>query len=233
MKKQELQSELLQTRGKCIKLGADGHFALEITPELIFDINLLKFLDFTTDLKKGLQLIDYDEAVNKCNVFCFEDYKDLTSKITFYESFELFKISDCISDEYIEEDLKANATIFKEVDWCERSKAQLVVFELLDEQGDVVHKELKILVDFDYTKVDVYNWDLLGEFGEYEQVVNGIYGYLSEACHDFEYKWQCDNNDDFSEGDSIFEVNTEWGYGLWSSYNSSANHIIYLMKHMK
>ncbi|WP_434998841.1 hypothetical protein ACRZ5S_19825 [Vibrio scophthalmi] len=232
MNEELIKNELLQTRGKCIKIGTDGQFAVEITPELISDKHLFKFLSFTNDLNNGLSLIDYDEAIYECNVFCFEDYQDLTSTITMYKTIELFKVSDCVLDEYIEENAVAKATIFKEVEWCDNSKAQLIVLDLLDEQGDVINKELKLLVNFDHAKVDLLNWDVLGSFGENEEVVNGIYNYLSDACCEFEYKWQCDNNKEFNDTDSVFVVNPDWGSCLWASYYKSAEAIISTIQKM-
>ncbi|MBM5281453.1 hypothetical protein HYN36_17220 [Vibrio parahaemolyticus] len=208
MNEEQMINELLQTQGKCILLGTDGHFALEVSSELINDRNLFKFLSFTTDLKNGLCLVDYDEAINDCNVFCYEDYQDLTSKITMYETLELFKGSHCVSYEVY----AANGIIFKEVDWNKDSKAQLIVFEVLDESGDVVYKDLKLLVDFDYTNVDVTEWNLLGEFDSDETFVSGVFSYLSEACYDF---------------------STDWNQRLWNRHYSASCHIVGLMKQLK
>lgn len=233
MNEEQMINELLQTQGKCILLGTDGHFALEVSSELINDRNLFKFLSFTTDMQNGLCLVDYDEAINDCNVFCYEDYIALTSKITMYETLEVFKYRHCVLDEYVKQDYVANGTVFKEVDWIEGSKAQLIVFEVLDESGDVVYKELKLLVDSDYTNVDFTGWDLLGEVDSDETFVNGVFSYLSEACYDFEYEWQCDNNDDFSPGDSLFDVNPDWNQSIWNRYYAASCHIIELMKRLK
>ncbi|HCE1979073.1 TPA: hypothetical protein NGS68_002371 [Vibrio parahaemolyticus] len=233
MNEEQMINELLQTQGKCILLGTDGHFALEVSSELINDRNLFKFLSFTTDIQNGLCLVDYDEAISYCKVFCYEEYKALTSKITLYETLDLFKVSHYVSEIYIKKDYVANGTIFKEVDWNKDSKAQLIIFEVLDESGDVVYKELKLLVDFDYTNVDITEWDLLGVCDSDETFVSGVFSYLSEACYDFEYEWQCDNNDDFSPDDSIFDVNPEWVQRMWNRHYSASCHIVELMKQLK
>lgn len=233
MNEEQMINELLQTQGKCILLGTDGHFALEVSSELINDRNLFKFLSFTTDMQNGLCLVDYDEAIFDSDVFCYEEYKALTSVITLYETLDLFKVSHYVSDIYIKEDYVANGTIFKEVDWNEHSKAQLIIFEVLDESGDVVYKELKLLVDFDYSNVDVTEWDLLGEFDSDETFFNGVFSYLSEACYDFENEWQCDNNEDFGPDHSIFDVNPDWNQSMWNRHYSASCHIIELMKQLK
>lgn len=222
-RKEEIKSQLRKSIGQYVQLGLGvDDYALEISTELIEDKNLYKFLQFTCDVDEDLQIIDSCEAVS-CFILYFNDYVNLTSKITFYETLDLYKVSDCVLSHYVDNDYEASATVFKPV-YIRGDKMQLVILEVADENEKLVQKEV-ILLTWSYRTDDEPHYNPLGQYDSDNTIVSGVFQELSNACYTAEYRWQRDNNDDFGESDDILNVNPDWGVNLWAAYSSATRHL--------
>ncbi|KXZ35080.1 hypothetical protein A0H77_19480 [Vibrio alginolyticus] len=149
---QEIIEELKEEVGQYIELGNCKNYLLKISHTLLEDFNLIRFLDFTCDIRNEFSITGNPEHYKVIDI---DEYRKLTQFITFYETVDVydFKYSP------------AEIMIFNPVDMY-GIKAQLLILTFVDENNKT-WKELKLLENYS-REVNHRDSDLLSHFDEYE-----------------------------------------------------------------
>lgn len=149
---QEIIEELKEEVGHYLHLGNCQNYLLKISHTLLEDKNLIKFLDFTSDIRNGFSI---ESNPDHYKVLDIDEYRKLTQFLTFYETVDLydFKYSP------------AEIMIFNPVDMY-GIKAQLLILTFVDDIN-TTWKELKLLENYS-REVNHRDADLLSHFDDYE-----------------------------------------------------------------